>query len=56
METQEDVAINISSQKSYILKKIFREIKATENDLKDVSQILYTAIGNLSLIDHNEGK
>lgn len=56
METLEDVAINISSQKSYIWKEIFRVIKATENDLKDVSHILYTAIGNLSLIDHNEGK
>lgn len=56
METLEDVAINISSQKSYIWKEIFRVIKATENDLKDVSRILYTAIGNLSLIDHNEGK
>lgn len=54
METLEDVAINISSQKSYIWKEIFRVIKATENDLKDVSRILYTAIGNLSLIDHNE--
>lgn len=56
METLEDVAINISSQKGYIWKEIFRVIKATENDLKDVSHILYTAIGNLSLIDHNEGK
>lgn len=56
MEMQEQFARDISSQKSDILKEIFNVFKATEYDLEKVSRILYTAIGNLSLIDHNEGK
>lgn len=56
MEMQEKVARHISSKKSYILKEILNVIEVTEYDLKKVSQIIYTAIGNLSLIDHNEGK
>lgn len=55
MEMQEKLARDISSKKSDILKEIFHVIEATEYDLKKVSRILYTAIGNLSLIDHNEG-
>lgn len=56
MEMQEKVARDISSKKSDILKEIFDVIIATKYDLKKVSLILYTAIGHLSLIDHNEGK
>lgn len=56
MEMREKVARDIFSKKSDILKEIFHVIEATESNLKKVSRILYTAIGNLSLIDRNEGK
>lgn len=56
MKMQEKVARDISSKKSDILKEILYVIEATKDDLEKVSRILYTAIGNLSFIDHNEGK
>lgn len=56
IEMQKKLARDISSKKSDILKKIFHVIEDTKYDLKKVSRILYTALGNLSLIDHNEGK
>lgn len=55
-EMRENVARDISSKKNDILKDVLSAIAATDDDLKNVSLKLNTAISELKLNDQIEGK
>lgn len=55
-EMQKKVSRDISGKKEDILKGILSVIEATDDDLRNVSRILHTAIKDLKLINQIEGK
>lgn len=55
-EMQKKVSRDISGKKKDILKGILSVIEATDDNLRNVSRILHTAIKDLKLINQIEGK